>query len=230
MMPHDAASRTNLRALRETANIRITLIDGFPLLRLALRSLFESERDIEVVGEAQDGFEGLALLRRVTSEVTLLETSAPAKDPLETTREILGLSSNHRVLILSHDDSPHYALRLLRAGALGFLPAHSAADEVVRAVRTLAQNRVYLPPAMHEILTDRYLRQTTSAVPEDLLSDREFEVMRLLALGHTNREIADRLYIGVKTVDTHRANLLRKLDLRNNVDVARFALQNGFVR
>ncbi|HEX4952281.1 MAG TPA: response regulator transcription factor [Thermoanaerobaculia bacterium] len=229
MLPSEAATRPFPRPLAVPAPIRVALVDSFPLLHVALCNVLGAERDIEVVGEAQDAWSALDLLRRVPAQVALVETSLVAKDPLEATREMLQLAEAPRVLVLAHEANPHYALRMLRAGALGFLPTQTASEEVVRAVRSLAQNRVYLPPGLHEILTDRYLRQSQPQLPEDLLSDREFEVMRLLALGHTTREIAARLFIGIKTVDTHRANLLRKLDLRHNVDVARFAIQNGFV-
>ncbi len=229
MLPSESNTRPFVRPLAVPARIRVALVDSFPLLHVALRKVLGAEHDIEVVGEALDAWSALEVLRRAPAQVALVETSLATKDPLEATREMLQLTDAPRVLVLAHDANPHYALRMLRAGALGFLSTQVASEEVVRAVRSLAQNRVYLPAGLRETLTDRYLRQNQPQLPEDLLSDREFQVMRLLALGNTTREIAGRLFIGVKTVDTHRANLLRKLDLRNNVDVARFAIQNGFV-
>ncbi len=225
-----STSQPFLRPMIKHAVIRVAIIDGFPLLRIALRSILGNEAGISLVGEAQDCGSGLDLLQQAHPQVVVLETSLPDKDPLETIREIIHLSDTPKVLVLSSDDTPHYALRMLRAGAYGFLPTKSACEEIVKAVRTLAGDRIHLPSGLQEILTERYLRQNQPQLPEDRLSDREFQVMKLLAKGYTNREIASKLFIGIKTVDTHRANMLRKLNLRNNVDVARFAIQNGFVR
>lgn len=218
------------RAVDENVAIRVAIVDGFPLLNVALRSVLGNEDDVELVGEAHNASGALDLLRTVRAQVAVLETSLPDKDPLELAREINQLKGAPKLLVLSGDATPHYALRMLRAGAHGFMSTRSAAEKVVGAVHALADNRTYLPPELQEILTERYLRQGLPQLPEEMLSDREFQVMRLLALGYTNREVASKLFIGVKTVDTHRANMLRKLNLRNNADIARFAIQNRFVQ
>ena len=219
-----------IRPVAPNAPIRVVIVDNFPLLRVALKMILGDQAGIELVGEAQDGLSALNLLRDVDAQVALFETSLPDKDPMETLRDMLNVRHQPRVLVLCGDATPHYALRMLRAGASGFLPTRASSTEVVNAVRMLADNRTYLPPELQETMTERYLRQNLPQLPEDLLSDREFQVMRLLALGFTNREVGSKLFIGVKTVDTHRANMLRKLNLRNNADIARFAIQNGFVR
>lgn len=216
--------------MSESKKIRVAIADDFTILRHALQLVLKDHDDIVVVGEAADGFEALDLVRQKEVDVLLLEPLIPKKDGIDLTKDVVALEKSVRILILTMDKTSHNAFRMLRAGALGWLPKTVTMDQVLEAIRTVNNGKVYLPPELQRSFAERYVRPESISNPEEQLSDREFQVMRLLAQGNTNREISQMLYVGVKTIDTHRANLLRKLGLRNNSDLTRFAIQNGFVK
>jgi DNA-binding NarL/FixJ family response regulator len=159
----------------------------------------------------------------------VLDISMPAKDGIDTSTEISELGLPTRVLIVTMHSDEQYALRTLRAGASGFCCKGARSEELVHAVREVAAGRRYLPPHIQNTFADRYLTPATKDSPVSILSQREFQVMCHLAAGMTNREIAEQLQISVKTVDTHRGHVLKKLQLRNNSDITRFAIRHGFV-
>lgn len=214
----------------ERKPIRIVIVDDNKILREAWHHIFKDLDDMKIVGEAGDGFEAIDLAKKAEAKVMLLEPMVPRKDGIDLTREITAQTPSMKVLILTLDQTPNTAFRMLRAGALGWLPKTCGTEEVLHAIRLVARGKIYLPGEIQSIFAEKYLGREPGGPPEEQLSDREYQVMRLLALGHTNREIAKILFIGTKTVDTHRANLLRKLELRNNSDITRFAIQHGFIR
>lgn len=216
--------------MSESQKIRVAIADDFTMIRQALNLLLNNNDDIVLVGEAADGFEALEMVRKKEVDVLLMEPMIPKKDGIDLTKDIVALERSVRILILTMDKTSHNAFRMLRAGAMGWLPKTVDLDQVLEAVRTVNSGKVYLPPELQRSFAERYVRPESISNPEEQLSDREFQVMRLLAQGNTNREISQMLYVGVKTIDTHRANLLRKLGLRNNSDLTRFAIQNGFVK
>ena len=210
--------------------IGVVIVDHYKILREALRHVLAGYSDIELLGEAEDGFGAIDLVRKGSVDVIILEPTIPNKVGIDITKEIVALNVKTRILILTVDTTHQHAFRLLRAGAMGWLPKTVGAEEVVRAIRMVHDGKVYLPLDLQRLFAEQYVNPDRMTQPEESLSDREFQVMRLLASGHTNREIAGMLFIGVKTVDTHRANILRKLSLRNNSDITRFAIQHGFVK
>ncbi len=212
-----------------TNKIRVAIADDYKILREALRYILSKHDDIEVVDEAEDGFAAIDLARTSQLDVMVLEPMIPKKDGIDITKDIAALDNKPHILILTVDKTAHNAFRMLRAGATGWLSKTVESEELVRAIRTVSKGKVYLPADLQSVFAERYVRPESITKPEEQLSDREFQVMRLLAMGNTNREISKILFIGVKTVDTHRANLLRKLGLRNNSDLTRFAIQNGFI-
>jgi len=212
-----------------TNKIRVALVDDYKILREALRFILSKYQDIEVVAEAEDGFGAIEVARQGNVDVLVLEPMIPNKDGIDIAKEIASLDEKPHLLILTVDKTAHNAFRMLRAGATGWLSKTVDSEEMIRAIRTVGKGKVYLPADLQSVFAERYVRPESITKPEEQLSDREFQVMRLLAMGYTNREISKKLFIGVKTVDTHRANLLRKLGLRNNSDLTRFAIQNGFI-
>ena len=214
----------------EKKTIKVAIADDYQLLREALTHILSQFEDIEVVGEAADGHAALDLVRDKDVDILLLEPLIPKKDGIDLTKDVVGLDKKTRVVILTMDKTSHNAFRMLRAGAMGWLPKTVGVEEVLQAIRSVDKGKVFLPMDLQRVFAEKYVRPESISNPEEQLSDREFQVMRLLALGNTNREISKMLYVGVKTVDTHRANLLRKLGLRNNSDLTRFAIQNGFVK
>ena len=209
--------------------IRVIIVDNYRFFREALSQILKNQPDIEVVGEACDGLDALDMIRKTSADVVILEPLIPKKDGIDMTRDIVAMERNIQVLVLTMDTTDHNAFRMLRAGATGWLPKTVGSDELLQAIHTVADGKVYLPERLQRVFAERYVRPESIGQPEENLSDREFQVMRLLASGKTNREISELLFIGVKTVDTHRANLLRKLSLRNNSDITRFAIRNGFI-
>ncbi len=209
--------------------IRVVIADDHALVRQGLRRMLKAQKDVEIIAEAQNGAEAVQLVRDDPPDVLLLDISMPVKDGMEATAEIKALQTKTRILVLSMHGNEQYALRVLRAGASGFIGKEAPFEQLVTAIHTVHSGERYLPPEIEQAFAARYLRPDTEKTPIDLLSKREFQVMTFLAQGMTNREIAKMLNISVKTVDTHRGHLLKKLNLRNNSDVTRFAIQNGYV-
>jgi len=210
--------------------IRIAIGDDHSLVREGLRRILHERGYIEIVGEAANGIEAVELVRKKKPDVILLDISMPEKDGIDATRDIVAMEgSTTKVLILTMHTDEHYALRALRAGAHGFILKDAKAEELVNAIRRVKDGKRYLPSDLERSFAERYLEPEPSGQPARNLSNREFEVMCMLAMGLTNREIADKLAISVKTVDTHRSHVLKKLNLRNNSDITRFAIQHGFI-
>lgn len=208
--------------------IRVAIADDHALVRQGLRRILEAELDIQVIGEAQDGEEALRLVQQTHPDVLILDISMPGKDGLEATREIRAQGVHTRVLILTMHNEEHYALRTLRSGAQGFLYKGADSEELLRAVRAVAQGVTYMPPEIERAFAEKFVHPEV-AHPAERLTHREFQVLRLLAQGLTNREIAAELGIQLKTVDSHRRRILKKLGLRNNADLTRFAIRHGLI-
>ncbi len=209
--------------------IRVVIADDHALVREGLRRILEEPVDLTVVGEAADGRAAVEQVRRLHPDVLVLDLSMPGKDGLDVVKELAARRSPTRILILTIHNEEHYALRALRAGAHGFLYKGAGTEELLKAVRAVARGLRYLPPEFERAFAERYVQPKARGSPAEALSDRELQVLRLLASGYTNREIAAKLHISVKTVDTHRRNILKKLNLRNNADLARFALKHGLI-
>jgi DNA-binding NarL/FixJ family response regulator len=210
--------------------IRVVIADDHAVVREGLRRILSERTGIEVVGEAADGLEVVEVVKQCQPNVVLLDISMPNRDGIDATREICALPNPPGVLILTMHSDEHYALRALRAGALGFMLKDARADEVVSAIHRVHQGGRYLPAGLERSFAERYLEPKAGAERAHSLSKREFEVLCLLAMGLTNREIADKLRISIKTVDSHRRHVLKKLNLRNNSDLTRFAIQSGYVQ
>lgn len=209
--------------------ITILIVDTLTLPREGLRALLKNWEGIEVVGEAADGAEALTLTKRLSPNVILLELMLPRKDGIDVTKELVAIRSSSKILAMTLYGSAELAFRVMRAGARGFIPKSCCCGELQKAIRTVYSGRTYLPSSLQQVFAERYFGADTGGARE-LLSDREFQVTCLLASGASNHEIAKQLRISVKTVDTHRANLLRKLHLRNNADLTRFAIQHGLIQ
>lgn len=210
--------------------IRVLLVDDHKLLREGVRQLLSESDEVEVVGEAANGTQALELVQQLHPDVAIVDLSMPRKDGIEVTSEIRALDLDTRVLILTMFSDEQHAVRTLRAGASGFISKNAELDELVRAIKEVHAGRRYLPEELAGDITEEMATGSSSTKrPAEILSKREFQVMCYLAGGLTNREIAAELGISVKTVDTHRGHVLKKLHLRNNADITRFAIRNGFV-
>jgi two-component system response regulator NreC len=181
---------------------------------------------VQVIGEATNGREAVELVQKSHPDVLLLDISMPEKDGLQASMEIAAQGGSTRVLMLSMHTDDSYAVRAIRAGAAGYIQKSAKIDDLIEAIESVHAGKRVVPPGVEEMLE----KGNADMGPAQVLSQREFQVMGYLAAGMTNREIARLLSISVKTVDTHRGHVLKKLKLRNNSDITRFAIQHGLVQ
>jgi DNA-binding NarL/FixJ family response regulator len=217
--------------------IRLLLVDDHPLVRSGLRSLLESEPDLEVVGEASDGEEGVREARRLRPDVVLMDLRMPGLDGIEATRRLSGMDGPEpiKVLIVTMFDLDEDVVEAVRAGVRGYLLKGGSADRLIDAVRVVAGGGAVLAPSVTRQLLDHAAHTLPPVTPDRtasalrLLSEREEEVLRLLAAGLSNAEIAERLVVGEATVKSHVSSLLSKLGLRDRLQAVVFAYRNGLV-
>ncbi|MEV6210610.1 response regulator transcription factor [Kitasatospora sp. NPDC051914] len=217
--------------------IRVLLVDDQPLLRTGFRMILEAESDLVVVGEAGDGQQALEQVRALQPDVVLMDIRMPRMDGVEATRRISGPGRDGpaKVLVLTTFDLDEYVVEALRAGASGFLLKDVPAEELVQAIRVVADGAAMLAPSVTRRLLDMYATKLPSgeeAPPQALgaLTEREVEVLRLVARGLSNAEIAAELFVSETTVKTHVGHVLTKLQLRDRVQAAVYAYESGLVR
>jgi DNA-binding NarL/FixJ family response regulator len=209
----------------------IVLADDHVVVRQGLRALLEAEPDFAIVGEAADGLEVPDLVERLKADVLILDLMLPGLNGLEVTRQVQQRSPQTRVVVLSMYANEAYVLEALRNGAAAYVLKEASAADLVQAIREVMAGRRYLSPPLSESAIELYV-QKAKAAPRDAyeeLTTREREVLQLAAEGQSNPEIADRLGISVRTVETHRANLMHKLDLRSQTELVRYALRRGIL-
>jgi DNA-binding NarL/FixJ family response regulator len=215
-------------------SIRVLIADDQAMIRTGFRMVLSAESDMEVVGEAVDGEHAVGAVGRFRPDVVLMDIRMPRLDGIEATRRLLeGPDGGPRVLILTTFDLDEYVYESLRAGASGFLLKNAPAEQLVEAIRVVANGDALLAPSVTRRLIGEFMRQPRSANPPPQLSEltgRELEVLDLLARGHTNEEIAAQLVISHGTAKTHVAHVLQKLDLRDRVQAVIFAYENGLLR
>jgi len=208
--------------------IRALVVDDHAVVRSGLRRVLEAEADIEVVGEAGDARNAVFEARAKKPDVILMDLVMPGKSGIEAIPDVLKEAPEAKVLVLSMQDDPRYVTEAFEAGASGYVLKEAADTEVVAAVRAVASGERYVHPVLGArlVAAQSESRKRTEADP---LSDREREVLRLLALGHTNQEIAKLLYISVRTAETHRAHIMQKLRLSSRAELVRHALAEGLL-
>jgi DNA-binding NarL/FixJ family response regulator len=211
--------------------IRVALVDDQAMVRAGFRMILEAEDDIEVVAEADDGDQGVAVTERLRPHVVLMDVQMPRVDGLEATRRITAASdASSRVVILTTFERDDYVFEALRAGASGFLLKNSPPEELVHAVRVVAGGEALLAPSVTRRLIEDYASRPPARARDprlERLTERELEVLRLLATGKSNSELAAELYIGEGTVKTHVSSLLTKLGLRDRVQAVVYAFEAG---
>jgi two-component system response regulator NreC len=207
--------------------IRVVLVDDHAVVRAGLRLLLDGEDDIETVAEAGDAREAVFEARAAKPDVVLMDvTLGTGKSGIEATPEMLREAPEAKVLILSMQDDPRYVREAFAAGASGYVLKEAADTELVHAVREVAAGGRYVHPALGARIAAADAEAERSAA-EDPLSEREREVLRLLALGHTNQEIAKMLFVSVRTAETHRAHIMEKLRISTRAELVRYAISRG---
>ena len=209
--------------------IKVLLADDHSIVRAGLRRLIEDSGDITVVAEAADGGEAIRRVHETLPDVAVVDISMPGLDGLEVLNQVHAHYPKLPILILTMHEEEQYVVRAIGAGAMGYITKRSAPEQLVNAIRKVHAGGHYLSDSAAESLAVRIAKGAPGRSLIDSLSNREIQVLRRLALGQTTREIAEAYNISIKTVDTYRFRLLKKLTLRNNAELSRFAIQNGLV-
>ncbi len=211
-------------------SIRVLLVDDHALVREGIRSLLQLYKDIEVVGEAGDGREAIQKTRELEPDIVVMDISMPSMGGVEATRQILKEKPVAKIVVLSRYDNPSYARSLLEAGALGYVPKKAVSTELAAAIRAVYNGDVFLHPSIAKGVAKDYvqlIRSERKTEPYERLTDREKEILKLLAEGYSSRQIAERLYLTVKTGLNHRRNVMEKLGVENPAQLIKYAIKMG---
>ena len=212
--------------------IKVLIVDDHTLVRAGIRALLSLAADIEVVGEASNGKEALGKIRQLTPDVVLMDLAMPVMGGLEATRRIRKEFPGVQVVALTQYDDSEYVIPVIEAGARGFVTKMAAFSELATAIQTAYRGDSYLSPSVARLLVESHQQGVSTRRfydPYEQLTDREREIFKLLAEGHTTQEIAQLLVISPKPVEGHKTNLMAKLDLHNRVDLVKYALRKGII-
>jgi DNA-binding NarL/FixJ family response regulator len=213
------------------SKLRVFLADDHAVVREGLKTLVNGQPDMEVVGEASDGQLTCDRVRELLPHVVVMDVSMPVRNGAQATEELRATCPEVKVLALTVHEDKGYLRQLLEAGAAGYVLKRAAAVELIHAIRTVAAGGVYLDPALAGAVVGGYVRKPSSkAAGAGELSEREVEVVRLIAAGHSNKEIAARLDLSIKTVETYKSRSLEKLGLSSRADLVRYALRRGWLQ
>jgi two-component system response regulator NreC len=212
--------------------IRLLLVDDHEIVRAGIKVLLMAEEDMEVIGEAASGQEAVDLVSRLAPDVVVMDVQMPGLNGIEATRQITSACPDCAVLALTIHEDEQYFFQMLAAGALGYVPKRAAPDDLVRAIREAYQGNVFLYPSMASALVADHLLRVQAGDSEaktEVLTQREHEVLTLIAEGLHNREIAERLTVSVKTVERHRENIMNKLHLHSRTELVKYAIRKGLI-
>jgi two-component system response regulator NreC len=216
------------------SKIRILLADDHAILRAGLVRLLGEEKDIEVVGEAENGREAVQKVQELHPDIVLMDIGMPVMNGMEATKQIKKRDADVKVLVLTMHDNEEYLFQVLQAGAVGYVLKKAADSDLVNAIHVVSRGDCFLYPSAAKMVVEDYLdklkngQEPTSSF--DTLTDREREILTLVAEGHTNREIAETLFISVKTVETHKANIMEKLNLHKRAELVKYAIKKGMLQ
>ncbi|MDI6690148.1 MAG: response regulator transcription factor [Actinomycetota bacterium] len=212
--------------------IKVLLADDHAILREGMRLLLEKESDMEVIGEAADGEEAIEKTREFLPDVVVMDIGMPKLNGLEATRRVKAENPHIGVLVLTIYEDDEYVFNLLKTGATGYLLKKVAASELVNAIRAVHHGELLLSTSIAKKLIDNYIQEPKKPKEKkfcDGLTDREIEILKLIAQGASNKEIAEKLYLSVKTVETHRTHIFRKLDIHDRTQAAAYAIRKGLL-
>jgi len=215
--------------------IRILLVDDHGVVRAGLRMLLAADAELQIVGEAENGAQALRLADELAPDVVLMDISMPDMNGIEATRRIKADHPNVAVLALTMHEDDQYFFEMLGAGASGYVPKRAAPNDLISAIHAVQGGGVFLFPSVARSLVQDFLQRSTYAGGErpnqsfDALTEREREVLTLIAQGRSNQEIADQLVISIKTVNRHRENIMAKLNLHSRVELVRYAIEKGLI-
>ena len=212
--------------------VKLMVADDHKIFRQGIKKLLEEESDLQVAGEAANGREAVKKATELKPDVILMDITMSTLNGLEATKQIKKVLPDVKVIMLTMHKNEEYVLQSFQAGASGYILKEGAVEELVSAIRSIHQDKSFLSPTISKTLIDAYLRKMETGkteTPFDLLTDREREVLQLIAEGYTNREVAKALFISVKTVEAHRAHIMQKLNIHDIAKLVKYAIQKGLV-
>lgn len=212
--------------------IRVLLADDHAIVREGIKRILAEEPDIEVVGEAGDGLEAVEMAKKLKPDVAILDITMPALNGIDATRQIRSSLPNTHTLTLTMHEDDTYVFQLLKAGAAGYVVKRAAATDLVQAVRAAQRGEAFLYPSVAKAVVADYLKRLEEGEGKEMydgLTEREKEILTLIADGATNQEIARKLFISIKTVQTHRAHIMEKLNLHDRTKLVRYAIRKGLI-
>lgn len=213
--------------------IKVVIAEDHTIVRKGLCALLEGESDIEVIGEAENGREAIKIVEKLLPDVVVMDIAMPGLNGLETTRQLKKRIPKLKILILTMHDNEEYIFETLRAGASGYLIKRSAPNELISAIQSVYRDESFLSPAISKKVIAGFVQRGGAAAIEDedyqKLTAREREVLQLIAEGHANREISRLLHISIKTVESHKAHIMEKLDIRNIAELTQYAIRKGLI-
>jgi two-component system response regulator NreC len=214
-----------------TAAMKVLVVDDHEVVRQGIKMVLETDPELEVVGEAASGEDAIDRVRELRPNVVVMDIGMPGLSGFEATRRIRQSNPEVQVLALTVHDSEAYVFQMLQAGATGYIVKRAPAVEVIQAVKRAYRGEAVLHPSVAKLLIRDYLSRVEKGeeASYDTLSDREREILKLIAEGKTNREMADLLYLSVKTVQAHRANLMRKLGMHDRTELVKYAIRKGII-
>jgi two-component system, NarL family, response regulator NreC len=217
--------------MAKISKIRVLIADDHAILRSGLRMLIDAQADMAVVGEAQDGNEAIQIARTTSPDIVILDVTMPERGGLHAIHEILKTKPEARILLLTMHEEVAYLRTALAAGASGYVLKKSVDSDLLSAIRAVYKGRTYVDTELASELLQRELPQRRRSTPEvtELLSERELQVLKLVAEGFSSREIAEQIFISVKTVETYRGRFAEKLGLTSRADIVRYALETGLL-
>ncbi len=231
--PADMNADTNRAAEHEaTPKIRVLLADDHTILRAGVRMMLNAQPDIEVVGEASDGRQAITEAQRLLPDVILMDITMPDLNGIEATRQVKRLLPEIKVLVLTMHENEEYLFQVLRAGASGYMLKEAADTELISAIRIITNGSFYLSSSAQSMMVGDYLQRVRSGEERDSyseLTEREREILKHVAEGYTNNQIAERLFISPKTVDTHRTHIMDKLNLHSRAELVKYAIRRGLL-
>lgn len=209
--------------------IRVLLADDHKIVRDGLRTLLEKHADIAVLGEAEDGREALQMTRKLSPDIVVMDIAMPELNGIEATRQILSEYPGVKVVALSMHSDKRFVSEMLKAGASAYLLKDCAFEELITAIRTVIKSKIYLSPGIAGVVLEDYIRKNSKKDSSvfSVLSDREREVLQLMAEGKTTKEVAAHLNVSIKTVETHRTNIMTKLDIHSIAELTKYAIREG---